>query len=413
MRKVLVRPKIIWVFLLVLILQLSCAHKGPQPPREEVRENLGTIGLASGSFQPELSLPKRTRELAAEASKGAGEASRGWLGEAVGSSLRSGDPFELLIGILTLPCAACVGCIVGAGKAEPAEELDAESEEALKNAFEQVNVQEEMRDRILRIARERTNYSFVNLREQGPSTPDEELDYSSVVREGIDTVLEISALDAGLASIAGIHRYLQFFMIVRTRLIRAADGEEVYAATLTYNKGSMHSYSMWAENNAQPFGEESSTASEDLSERIVELLFDLAWSGKVVSVEGGDTITVRRDGEKMKIYLYGIDTPEGDQEFGKEAEQFTSRMVLGKVVKVEVPFRDRDGSTGALVRVDGVSLNEELVEGGLAWVNSQHCLNSICKYLHALEMNARDEKRGLWTEPNPVPPRGFQRQERK
>lgn len=412
MRKVLVRPKIVWVSLLVLILQLSCAHKGPQPPPEEVRENLGTIGLASGSFQPELSLPKRTSKLAGESAKGAGKGSTLWLEETVDSYLRSGDPYTCLFGILTLPCAACGGCLAGAVKA-PSEELDAESEEALKNAFEQVNVQEEMRDRILRIARERTNYTFVNLREQGPSTPDEELDYSSVVSEGIDTVLEISALDAGLASIAGIHQYLQFFMIVRTRLIRAADGEEVYAATLTYNKGSMHSYSMWAENNAQPFGEELSTASEDLSERIVELLFDLAWSGKVVSVEGGDTITVRQDGEKVKIYLYGIDTPERDQEFGKEAEQFTSRMVLGKVVKVEVPFRDRDGSTGALVRIDGVSLNEALVGGGLAWVNSQHCLNSICEYLHALEMNARDEKRGLWAEPNPVPPWEFQRQERK
>ena len=409
MRKVLVRPKIVWVSLLVLILQLSCAHRAPRPPREEIRKNLGTIGLASGSVQPELSLPKRTSELAAEAAKGAGEASGGWLWEAVGS----GDSDTCLFGILTLPCAACVGSIVGAGKAEPAEELDAESEEALKNAFEQVNVQEEMRDRILRIARGRTNYTFVNLREQGPSTSDEELDYSSVVSEGIDTVLEISALDAGLASIAGIHPYLEFFMIVRTRLIRAADGEKVYAATLTYYSGSMNSYSMWAENNAQPFGEELSTASEDLSEKIVELLFDLAWSGKVVSVEGGDTITVRRDGEKVKIHLYGIDTPERYQEFGKEAEQFTSRMVLGKVVEVEVPFRDRDGSTGALVRVDGVSLNEELVEGGLAWVNSQHCLNSICEYLHALEMNARDEKRGLWAEPNPVPPWEFQRQERK
>ena len=68
---------------------------------------------------------------------------------------------------------ACIGCIVGAVQAEPAEdlELDADSEEALKNAFEQVNVQEEMRDRILRIARERTNYTFVNLRENKAQAP--------------------------------------------------------------------------------------------------------------------------------------------------------------------------------------------------------------------------------------------------
>lgn len=414
MRKVLVRPKIVWVSLLVLILQLSCAHKGPQPPPEEVGENLGTIGLASGSFQPELSLQKRTSELAAESAKGAGIGARYWLSidrpESSGNDLV--DSCLWLGWLALLPFYSCIGCTIGAVIAEPSEELDAESEEALKNAFEQVNVQEEMRVGILALAREKTNYTFVNLGEQGPSIPDEEFDYSSVANVGVDTVLEISELDAGLAGSAKIHPNLQFFMIVRTRLIRAVDGDELYTATLTY-MGSMNVYSVWAINNGQLFGEELRTGSEELSERIVKLLFAMAWSGKVVSAEDGSTITVRRDGEKVKIYLYGIDTPERDQVFGKEAEQFTSRMVLGKVVEVGVPFKDRYGSTEALIRVDGVSLNEELVKKGLAWVNSQHCLNSICERLHSLEMDARDAKRGLWAEPNPVPPWEFQRQERE
>jgi endonuclease YncB( thermonuclease family) len=405
---VLIRPKIVWVSLLVLILQLSCAHRAPRPPREEIRENLGTIGLASGSFHPELSLQKSSSELARESAKGAGKASGAWLWEAAGT----GDPAACLVAILTLPCAACVGCIVGAGKAEPAEELDAESEEALKNAFEQVNVQEGIRNHILRFAREKTNYTFVNLGEQGPSTPDEELDYSSVVSEGIDTILEIAALDAGLAGSGEIYPNLQFFMIVRIRLIRPEEGEEVYAATLTY-EGSMNVYSLWAENNAQLFGEELWTGSKELSKRIVELLFAMAWSGKVVRVEDGDTMTVRRDGEKVKIRLYGIDTPERDQVFGKEAGAFTSRMVSGEFVEVEVPFRDRHGNTEALVRVDGVSLNVKLVLRGLAWVDSQRCLNSICNQLNLLEEIARQEKRGLWAQPNPIPPWEFRRKERK
>lgn len=399
MRKVLVRPRIVWVSLLFLILQVSCAHKGPQPPSKEVSENLGTIGVASGSFQPELSLQKRTSELTAEAAKGAGEVSGGWLG---GAAL-SGEPCMFLFAILTLPFVACYGCIVGAVEAEPAEELDAESEAALRNAFEQVNIQEETLGRILSLAKERTNYTFVSLEEQGPSSPDEEFDYAFVGNNSIDTFVEIAVLDVGLVGSAEMHPLLQFFMKSRTRLIRATDGKEVFAATVIY-KGAMRGYFVWAENNVQYFREELNNGLDKLSERIVELLFALAWSGKVVEVEEGDTLTVRLGREKVEVRLYGIATLEKDQAFGKKAKQFTSETVLRKVVKVEVPFRDRHGETAALVRAEDVILNETLIQEGLAWVDSRRCKDSICNHLYFLEMEARREKRGLWSEAHPVPP---------
>ncbi len=62
-----------------------------------------------------------------------------------------------------------------------------------------------------------------------------------------------------------------------------------------------------------------------------------AWSGMVVGVTDGDTIKVMGSHNKqVKIRLYGIDTPEKGQAFGKKAKQFTSGMVFGKVVEVEV-----------------------------------------------------------------------------
>ena len=57
-----------------------------------------------------------------------------------------------------------------------------------------------------------------------------------------------------------------------------------------------------------------------------------AWSGKVVGVSGGDTITVLQDKTRVNIYLYGIDCPERGQAFSKWAKQFTSKMVFGKMV---------------------------------------------------------------------------------
>ena len=55
-----------------------------------------------------------------------------------------------------------------------------------------------------------------------------------------------------------------------------------------------------------------------------------AWSGKVVHVADGDTITVLKDGKRIKVRLYGIDTPEKAQWYGQNAKTFTSAQVMGK-----------------------------------------------------------------------------------
>lgn len=244
------------------------------PPPENVRENLGKMGVASANFEPEYLLPKRVSETSGEALQTAKE----YTGKAAraGPVGSGGDPLGMCLGVLiwliTLPFAGCIGCIVGAVKAKPAEELDAESEVALREAFEQANIQQDMRACILWTATEKTNYTFVNLDERGPSSPDEEVDYSPVADEGIATILEISVLDVGLFSNSKIHPNLMFFMSVQTRLIRTVDGEEVYAATVPYY-GEMHEYSLWAAENAKLFRAAFRTGSKKLSGEVVELLF--------------------------------------------------------------------------------------------------------------------------------------------
>lgn len=61
----------------------------------------------------------------------------------------------------------------------------------------------------------------------------------------------------------------------------------------------------------------------------------LAWTGKVVSVADGDTITVMRDGKGVRIRLYGIDTPEKGQAFGQKATEVAKSMVAGRKVFVD------------------------------------------------------------------------------
>jgi endonuclease YncB( thermonuclease family) len=133
----------------------------------------------------------------------------------------------------------------------------------------------------------------------------------------------------------------------------------------------------------------------------------------VTGVADGDTITVLRDKQPQKIRLYGIDCPEKRQPFGKKAKQFTSDMVFGKTVEVEPVATDRYGRTVAFVRVENITVNEELIKEGLGWVYIRYCKLPLCAEWQGLQLAAQDEKRGLWGDPAEIPPWEFRRQKRK
>jgi endonuclease YncB( thermonuclease family) len=108
-------------------------------------------------------------------------------------------------------------------------------------------------------------------------------------------------------------------------------------------------------------------------------VFGLAWvipapatgddfTGRVVGVSDGDTITVLRGRTPVKVRLHGIDAPEAGQDFGARAKQATSELAFGKDVTVRPVGTDRYSRTMAVVVLpDGRSLNHELVRQGFAW----------------------------------------------
>jgi endonuclease YncB( thermonuclease family) len=134
-----------------------------------------------------------------------------------------------------------------------------------------------------------------------------------------------------------------------------------------------------------------------------------AWSGEVIGVADGDTITVLRDKQPQKIRLYGIDCPEKRQPFGNRAKQLTSELVFGKLVEVEPIATDRYGRTVAFVQVENVLLNEELIKEGLGWVYVRYCKLPLCSEWQGLQLAAQAEKRGLWEDSDHVPPWEFRR----
>ena len=67
------------------------------------------------------------------------------------------------------------------------------------------------------------------------------------------------------------------------------------------------------------------------------------FTGRVVGVSDGDTITVMHNGKGERIRLHGIDCPEKRQAFGKRAKQFTSNLVFSLPVAVTVQFENGHG----------------------------------------------------------------------
>lgn len=193
------------------------------------------------------------------------------------------------------------------------------------------------------------------------------------------------------------------------------------------------------------------------------LLAPRVFTGKVVRVSDGDTLTVLDNGRAVSLRLRGVDAPALNQRFGPDARKFLYASVWGKTVRVEARG-DRDrasgllladvyaptdvalgvrpgtapgepGSTGKgvlvpprtydptgtrsdlpkglpgpardLPRADAPeeSVGQALVRAGLAWADVRVAASD--KTFADLQAQAQREKRGLWTDSRPTPPWQF------
>lgn len=126
-------------------------------------------------------------------------------------------------------------------------------------------------------------------------------------------------------------------------------------------------------------------------------------NGYVISIADGDTFTMLTSEKKqLKIRLYGIDCPEKKQAFGTVAKQALSSLVFNKNVKAKQVDIDRYNRTVAIVYDEaGNCINEIMLAGGFAWHYIRYDNNANWQQL---EDNARQQKRGLWADANPVAP---------
>lgn len=113
----------------------------------------------------------------------------------------------------------------------------------------------------------------------------------------------------------------------------------------------------------------------------------------VMRVVDGDTV-VLADGTRVR--LHGIDAPERDQTFGKDATECLSQLLGDGGVAVEPIERDVYGRMVARLWRGRIDIGRQMVRIGCAWSYGSAYVRE--------QGTARAARAGLWSTPRPIPP---------
>ena len=129
----------------------------------------------------------------------------------------------------------------------------------------------------------------------------------------------------------------------------------------------------------------------------------------VLRVVDGDTLVLASPNDGVRVRLAEIDAPEHDQPYGAAARDALVAMVSGRVLRMVATGHDCYHRVVARLYVGDTDVNATLVRQGYAWVYRRYAHDPT---LYAAERDARDARRGLWAQENPVPPWQWRAQQR-
>lgn len=122
---------------------------------------------------------------------------------------------------------------------------------------------------------------------------------------------------------------------------------------------------------------------------------------KVIGIIDGDTYDILKNNTSERIRIDGIDAPEKGMPFYKVSKKYLSNLIYGKFVTIEFEKKDRYGRWVGRGFIDKLDISEEMIKAGMAWHFKKYSDSEI---LSNLEVEAKNNKFGLWREPNPLEP---------
>ncbi|GAA4361006.1 thermonuclease family protein [Kangiella marina] len=132
------------------------------------------------------------------------------------------------------------------------------------------------------------------------------------------------------------------------------------------------------------------------------LLFSVACSPadqqgyRLVYVQDGDSaVLCCEKGKKFTVRLLDIDAPEKNQPYAEQSKAMLKQFLEDEQLYLVGSQYDRYGRRLAVIEVNGVSINDKMVERGAAWVWKY----SKSRRMKALQEEAKEAREGLWALP--------------
>lgn len=130
-------------------------------------------------------------------------------------------------------------------------------------------------------------------------------------------------------------------------------------------------------------------------------------TGQVVKIIDGDTFDLLTPQKKLlRIRMNGIDCPERKQDFYQAAKNALSAYIFRKEVRLVITGRDRNKRNIATVFRNNQDINLAMIRNGYAWHYKKY--SSDTAYAKA-ELQARSERKGLWSRKDAQAPWDFRK----
>lgn len=137
------------------------------------------------------------------------------------------------------------------------------------------------------------------------------------------------------------------------------------------------------------------------------------FAGKIVKVIDGDTIDVLTNAkQKIRVRLLDIDAPEKKQAYGNVSRKYLASLVAGKAVFIKKSKKDIYQRTLGTVFSNKININAKMVESGYAWAYRYKGIANNQEMIR-LETQAKQNKKGLWKDKNPIAPWDFRHRNKR
>lgn len=118
-----------------------------------------------------------------------------------------------------------------------------------------------------------------------------------------------------------------------------------------------------------------------------------AFKGNVSEVTSGCTMWVKTESQPQLVILYGVLCPDTEEELGICAKDFSSSLVLGKEVSIDIIREDGIVDYVVLQLSDGRDLRKLLIAEGLATCSKE--MDDL--EFHSLQTQAQKKQVGIWS----------------